>query len=258
MSIDWNGAFKLPLAALVGDRRIPKTMIVRQAQITRREQKTLDKIKRLSHFATVQKSTTRILPFEDDEHDVESVVFLRCEMAGDSAAFAEVAGLLHGCFPNPTVLLMEGASGINVSAALTRKSLAEKGAMVVEEQWSTGALDPEDPDAWGMLGHLALDELPQKDLLTYLREMMWCIRLIRASKELGFYPECAACDKESLIRLLAEAERLGRETTELAQARRDKELSLNEQMRLRVRLKDTEEKRDHAIAEIRELCSGRD
>lgn len=88
--------------------------------------------------------------------------------------------------------------------------------------------------------------------------MMWRIRLVRASRTLGFYPGCGERDKESLIRLLAEVERLGREASELAQTRRDRELSLNEQMRLRVRLKDVESRRDQAVAGIKELCGGRD
>lgn len=258
MSMDWNEIFELPPAALAEGRRIPKTVVARQAELTKREQKTLDKVKRLSHFATVQKSTTRILPFKDDEHDVESIVFLLCEMSGKSAAFSEAAGLLHKCFPNPTVLLMEGSGAIFVSAALTRKSLAEKGAVVVEEQRSTGPLDPNDPQTRAMLEGLSFGELPQEDLLAYLREMMWRIRLVRASRTLGFYPGCGERDKESLIRLLAEVERLGREASELAQTRRDRELSLNEQMRLRVRLKDVESRRDQAVAGIKELCGGRD
>ncbi|RHH73540.1 DUF4391 domain-containing protein [Collinsella sp. AM17-1] len=258
MSIDWNEIFELPAAALAGDRRIPKTEVARQAELTKREQKTLDKVKRLSYFATVQKSTTRILPFKDDEHDVESIVFLLCEMSGKSAAFSEAAGLLHRCFPNPTVLLMEGSGAICFSAALTRKSLSEKGAMVVEEQRSTGSLDPDDPQTRAMLEGLSFGALPQEDLLAYLREMMWRTRLVRASQTLGFYPGCDEKDKEGLLRLLAEVERLGKETSELAQARRDRELSLNEQMRLRVRLKEAESRRDHAVAEIKELCGGRD
>lgn len=257
MSIDWNEIFDLPPAALAGGRRIPKTVVARQAELTKREQKTLDKVGRLSHFATVQKSTTRVLPFKDDEHDVESIVFLLCEMSEKSTAFLEAAGLLHRCFPNPTVLLMESTGAVCISTALTRRSLSEKGAMVVEEQRSTGALDPDDLQTRVMLEGLSFGALPQEDLLAYLREMMWRIRLVRASQMLGFYPGCAERDKKILLQLLAEAERFGMEVSELAQARRNKELSLNEQMKLRVRFKDAESKRDHVVAEIKELCSGR-
>ena len=89
--IDWNGILRLPEAALAGCRRIPKTVLVKQAMLTKTEQKRLDKVARLEHFATVQKSTTRIPPYEDDERNVQSVVFLRCEMTAGTMAVAEVA-----------------------------------------------------------------------------------------------------------------------------------------------------------------------
>ena len=95
MSMEWNEIFELPPAALAEGRRIPKTVVARQAELTKREQKPLDKVKRLSHFATAQKSTTRILPFQDDEHDVASIVFLLRGMSGTRAARAAAAGSLR-------------------------------------------------------------------------------------------------------------------------------------------------------------------
>ena len=91
---DWNDVFCLPDAALAGDRRIPKTVLTRQAQLTKTEQKVLDRVAALTHFATVQKSTTRIAPVQDDEHDIQSVLILRCELSR-GAAYAEVARLVH-------------------------------------------------------------------------------------------------------------------------------------------------------------------
>lgn len=136
--IDWNGILRLPEAALAGCRRIPKTVLVKQAMLTKTEQKRLDKVARLEHFATVQKSTTRIPPYEDDERNVQSVVFLRCEMTAGTMAVAEVAELVHKCFPNPTVLLVEAGGCACISVALTRRSQAEQGATVVDRVESTG------------------------------------------------------------------------------------------------------------------------
>lgn len=153
---------------------------------------------------------------------------------------------------------MEGSSGITVSAALTRKSLAEKGAAVVEEQHHTGVLDPESTNTWSMLEALAFERLPQDNLLVYLREAMWRIRLVKASGALGFYPKCGRRDRERLVELLTETELLSREAAQLALARRDRDLSLNEQMKLRVRLRGMEEQRGLLVAKVKELCGGRD
>ena len=62
MSMRWNDIFQLPDAALAGDKRVPKTMLVAQAALTKHEQKTLDKMRRLEHFATATKATTRPRP----------------------------------------------------------------------------------------------------------------------------------------------------------------------------------------------------
>ncbi|MGN0035072.1 MAG: DUF4391 domain-containing protein, partial [Coriobacteriales bacterium] len=120
--MDWNEILRLPDAALAGYRRIPKTVLTKQAQLTRHEQKVLDKVASIRHFATVQKSTTRILPHVDVERDVQSVIFLHCETTEASKAYGEVAALLHKCFPNPTVILFDGTGVAGVSAALTRNS----------------------------------------------------------------------------------------------------------------------------------------
>ena len=74
--VDWSNILCLPDMALAGSRRIPKTTLVKQAMLTKTEQKRLDKVARLEHFATVQKSTTRIPPYEDGERNVQSIVFL--------------------------------------------------------------------------------------------------------------------------------------------------------------------------------------
>lgn len=162
--VDWNGVLRLPDVVLTGDHRIPKTVLVKQAMLTKTEQKRLDKVARLEHFATVQKSTTRIPPYEDDERNVQSIVFLRCEMAAGTMAVAEVADLVHKCFPNPTVILIEAGCRACVSVALTRKSQAEQGATVIDRIEATGAFDPGRPEYADFLGTLAFERLSQGDL----------------------------------------------------------------------------------------------
>lgn len=120
-----------------------------------------------------------------------------------------------------------------------------------------GTLDADDPQTRATLEGFSFGVLPQENLLTYIREMLWRIRLVRASQTLDFCLGYNEKDKKSLFLLLAEVERLGREASELARARQDRELLLNEQMKLRIRLKNVENKCDHTIAEIKELCSGR-
>lgn len=251
----WNDWLCLPEAALAGERRIPKTVIMRQALLTKTEQKVLDKVAAITHFATVQKSTTYIPPAVDDAHDIQSIVFLRCELAG-SSAYAEVAALLHKCFPNPTVILFGGEGQACISVALTRRSLAEQGATVIDRIESTGALDPCDELYGGLLSSISFDALPQTDLLSYLEGFAGAVALARVAGSLGFFPKCAPQDRERLLALVAEKTALDARIAELRRQRRDKDISLNDSARLRMQIKRLEKDTTNLTSQIKELCHG--
>ena len=258
MSFLLNDIFKLPEAALAGNKRVPKTMLVSQAMLTRHEQKTLDKVRRLEHFATVQKSTTRILPRVDDDYDIQGIIFLHCEMAGGSEAYADVGRLLHKCFPNPTVIVFDGANHMCISASIVRKSLAEKGATVVEDIQSTGLFHASDKAYAPFLKALAFCNLEQADLLCYQRSITWNIQLSRNITALGFFPECIDRNRSRLAELIAENDRLNNEAMEVFHASRDKDISLNDKAKLRMRKKEINTQGDKITKQIKELCCGRD
>lgn len=251
----WNDALCLPDAALAGERRIPKTVLTRQAGLTKTEQKALGRVAALTHFATVQKSTTRIPPTQDEDHDIQSVVFLHCELAGN-AAYAEVARLIHKCFPNPTVILFGGEGEACVSVALTRKSLAEQGATVVDRIEATGAFDPRSELYAGILDALAFDVLPQVDLLSYLEGLAAAVTLSRAVDSLGFYPTCTPQDRERLLALVGEKDELDSVIADLRKQRRDKDVSLNDSACLRMEIKRLEKEAANLTNQIKETCHG--
>lgn len=253
---DWNSIFELPKAALAGNRRIPKTVLVKQASLTKTEQKALDKMSRLEHFATVQKSTTRIPPFVDERRDVQSIVFLHCEM-GDSHAYAEIGRLLHGCFPNPTVILFNGINHLCISVATTRKSLAEKGAVVVDAVESTGHLYTKDEGLKAFYNSLAFGRLPQGNLQAFLEGMAWNVKLSHAVWSVGFFPSCPAHKQAQLKELLDKQEDLNKKiTATIRQRRLDKDLTLNESAKLRMQEKKLSSELDVVVDEMKEICNG--
>lgn len=256
MTMRLNDIFRLPEAALAGDKRIPKTMLVSQAALTKHEQKTLDKVKRVEHFATVQKSTTRIPSCVNDERDIQGIIFLRCEMAGDSEAYADVGKLLHKCFPNPTVIVFDGESHMCISASVTRKSLSEKGAVVVEDVQSTGRFAMGDCQYVAFLETLDFDKLDQRDLLCYVKDIAWNIQLSRSVPMLGFFPTCSEHDRGKLAELISESSRLSKELRDVQIAGKDKDASLNEKAKLCMRGKETKRKIDKIAEEIKEICDG--
>lgn len=258
ITFNWNDVLQLPGSALAGDRRIPKTVLTRQALLTKTEQKILDKTRKLTHFATIQKSTTRIPPHVDESYDIQSILILHCEMA-ESAAYSEVARLLHKCFPNPTVILIDGSKEACISVATTRKSLAEKGAIVVEVAESTGGFYLADKAYKPFLNSLAFSQLSQQDLLAYLNDLTWNVRLSHGIPAVGFYPQCPEQYRDSLSNLLNSFGSLETKINNIVQKRRtDKSLTLNESAYLRIELKQLEKERDVVSREIREICNDRD
>lgn len=257
MSVRWEDILRLPEAAYAGGRRVPKTVLTSRAMLTRHEQRTLDKMSRLEHFATVAKGTTQVLPRVDEEYDIQSVIFLRCEMKGDSQAVAEVARVLHGCFPNPTVILQEAGDGVTISVALTRKSHAERGATVVYDVESTGLFDSGDRRYEPFLESLAFERLPQDDLLSYLEAIASCVRFSQAIVPLGFYPACAPQDRDQLLLLVSEYRRQQAEADALATERRGKDVSPNESARLRIGIREHKQLAADTLAEIKTICEWR-
>ena len=253
MSVEWNDIFRLPPAALVG-RRVPKAALLRNVDLTRLERKTLDKVALIEHWATVQKSTTHIPPHVDAERDIQAVVFLRCELTGRSAAYAELARVIHPCFPNPTVLLFENGGEVCLGCAVTRMSKAERGATVVEDVASTGGFDPDDPLYAALLADLALDRMPQGDLYECVRELSWRLRLGRLAGSLGFYPSCAPAQRARLLELSTERDALVARRSAVAEQRRNRDLTLNETAKLRVEQRNTDKIIEAVIGEIKEIC----
>lgn len=254
MSVEWNGIFRLPSAALAG-RRVPKAALLRNARLTRLEQRALDKVSLIEHWATVQKSSTRIPPHVDEERDIQAVLFLRCELTGRSAAYAELSRVIHPCFPNPTVLLFENGGEVCLSCAVTRMSQAERGATVVEDVTSTGGFDSDDPLYAAFLADLALNRMPQGDLYEYVRELSWLLRLGRLTGSLGFYPSCAPAQRVRLLELSSERDELVARRNAIAEQRRSRDLTLNETAKLRMEQREVEGMAERLLEEINEICS---
>ena len=164
--------------------------------------------------------------------------------------------LVHKCFPNPTVLLVEAGDRACVSVALTRKSQAEQGATVVDRIESTGAFDPCSPEYADFLGALAFGRLPQGDLWEHLLDLSRAVTLSRAIDDLGFYPSCPAQNREKLIVLTSRYDELEASVKRLKERRRSKDITLNESTKLRMEMKE-EERRLRAVAgEIKEIYNG--
>lgn len=254
--MDWAKTLGLPAATLSGDKPVHKTMLVSQGGLTATEQKLLKQFSRLGLYAIVSRQNARIAAVQTDDHDIASVIYLRCELVR-AAGFGELAGVLHKVFPNPVVLLFEEPGGkVGVSASLKRKSLAERGAVVVERTEAARLFDPTEQAYADYLVDIRHASLPQSDLLSYVTAL--CDRTAKAAAiaSIGDYPRCKDADTPQLMALLAHLRDTQGEINVLRSQYRDKEATLAESSRLRMALKKKERERDKLAAEIKGLCHG--
>ena len=252
----WDEVLCLPTASLTGDKPVHKTMLVSQGGLTTTEQKLLKQFSRLGLYATVSRQNARIAAVQSDDHDIASVIYLRCELVR-AAGFGELADVLHKVFPNPVVLLFEEPGGkVGVSVSLKRKSLAERGAVVVERIETARLFDPTERAYADYLADIRHAALPQSDLLAYVSAL--CDRTAKAAAiaSIGQYPRCKDADTSQLMALLAHLRNSQNDINVLRSRYRDKEATLAETSRLRMALKKKEREYDKLAAEIKELCHG--
>lgn len=258
MTMSWNDILKLPEGALAGERRIPKTQLAEQAKLAKASKipmPLLDKLRDIRFFASLNKSNSRILPVKDETYDIESVIFLTCGL-NSTTGIAEALRMVHGCFPNPTVILAEGFAnpGIAVSAVLRRKNLAERGAFVTERIYSSGLFKAENPEYAPYLERLSFATLPQTTLLDYLVALGDRTLLARSVKDLGFYPICEDADVDLLMGHVKTMNALSSKIGELKNARKSKDATLADTTKLRVEMRKLEQQRASVMDEIKEIC----
>ncbi len=258
MTVSWNDILKLPENALAGNKRIPKTQLTEQARLTKasiKSVKLLDKLQDIRFFASLNKSNSRILPVKDDSYDIESIIFLTCGL-NSMMGITEALRAVHGCFPNPTVILAESLAipGVAVSAALRRKNLAEHGIFVTEKVYYSGLFEAENPEYTPYLERLSFATLPQTTLKDYLVALGDRTLLARSVKALDFYPICKDADVDLLMGHVKTLNALTSKINELKDARRSKDATLADTTKLRVEIRKLEQQRESVMDKIREIC----
>lgn len=255
MRIPWNDILKLPETALAGERSVPKAQIVRQGSLTKAQAKMLDGLNDITFFASLGKSNSYIQPVKTDEYDIESIIFL-CIRLRTSAASSETLRVLHDCFPNPTVFLVESADSkqLGLSVAIRRKSLAERGAFVTERVASTGLFNPSKSGYSAFIDQIPYSELPQTTLLDYASALADRCLVASTIRTLGFYPRCKDEDTNTLMQEVRNLRAFESDIAALQSARKTKDVTLAETTKLRVEIKKMESKRDSVMKRIKELC----
>lgn len=255
MSFDWAELLRLPEATMAGGLNIPKTMLVKNGELTKSDQRRLSNVLHLKYAASLKHGNTRIPPVVNGEYDAQSVLILACELKTTASAPAEVMQVIHKVFPNPTVVCAETSDGrIGISVGLKRRSQSEAGEFVVESIRNSSFFSPDDERYEPYLSRIQFPNLSQQDLLSLVRKLASDTERARVIPVLGFYPACGERDTETLMRLVREVSARQVKIEGLRARWRAKGVSLAESAKLRVQMRDMQREIDEYHDEIQRLC----
>ena len=123
---------RFPEASLL-DKRIFKRMVLDHGELTASDKKILSNdVIKLTWKYTLKASTVQVLPYEDDEREYLEVAVVETRLGSRTRA-ARISEMIQRAIPYPVLLVLVDGSGLAVSAAHKRFSLAEKGRIVAEE-----------------------------------------------------------------------------------------------------------------------------
>ena len=122
----------LPEVSLL-DKRIYKRMVLEHGDLTTADKKTLSEdVTKLTWKYTLKADTVQVLPFEDAEREYLEVAVVEAGLSSRKRA-PRIAEMIQRAIPYPVLLIMIEGSGVCVSVAHKRFSLAEKGSIVAED-----------------------------------------------------------------------------------------------------------------------------
>jgi len=120
-----------PEASLL-DKRIFKRMVLEHGELTASDKKPLsDDVTRLTWKYTLKASTVQVLPYEDHEREYREVAVVEVLLASRTRA-ARISEVIQRAIPYPVLLVLVEGSGLALSVAHKRFSLAEKIRIVAE------------------------------------------------------------------------------------------------------------------------------
>ena len=173
----------LPEASLL-DKRIYKRMVLEHGELTAADKKTLSEdVTKLTWKYALKADTVQVLPYEDTEREYLEVAIVEAMLSSRKRA-PRIAEMIQRAIPYPVLLVMVEGSGVCVSVAHKRFSLAEKGSIVAEDFLSSpwcGGPPTEIDEAF--YNALSLRNLSQVDFYALYRSMVQAV-LARACAEL--------------------------------------------------------------------------
>jgi len=239
---------RLPKAALL-DKRIYKRMVLDHGDLTATDKRTLSEdVTKLTWKYTLKADTVQVLPYEDAEREYLEVAVIEAMLQSRKRA-PRIAEMIQRAIPYPVLLILVEGSGVCVSVAHKRFSLAEKGRIVAEEflssSWSEAPLNEVDE---AFFDAMALRNLSRIDFYALYRSLVQAV-LAQACAELTGRFVLKASPVADRRRRLERCNEMRREIGSL-RVTIGKQTRFAEQVELNTQLKELENRLAQTKAEL--------
>lgn len=203
--------------------------------------------------AILNKTTTNILPFINDEFNVSEIMILKIELRSKNN-IKSIKKIFHNVIPNPIVLVLSYRDSIELSLAMKRLNKQDNMKIVVDEIYSSDFINLEDLKDYEskFLEFIKITNLPQINLYELYKSIENHIVATKLFAYVGNYIADSS-NIENALQLIEKYEAINKEIQGYEKNRK-KESNFGRQMEWHVKTKKTEKKLEDIKQKMKELC----
>lgn len=224
--MSWMEALNLPKSCLI-HKRIPLKKLAEHC--TLKQKQLIDQvISSVALIALIDEETSRIRAFVDAYENYQAFFILEITSKRFPLS-SEVYGLLHGMFPNPTILYSIYENRIQLSSALKRINLNNSEQTIVEEVYVSPTLKINE-EFISYIGQINYQRVKVANLKDYYTKYSQIIQLSQIIEDMNQYPSINV-DVDLLQKLVKDIKNI-QDSIHLNEEEYRKEKSLSRRMDL--------------------------
>lgn len=229
--MSWMDALNLPKSCLIY-KRIPLKKLAEHCTL-KQKQLIEQTISSVTLVALIDEETTRVRAYVDAYENYQAFFILEITSKRFPLG-SEVYGLLHGMFPNPTILYSVQEDKIQLSSALKRISLINSEQTIVEEVYISPTLTINE-ELISYISQINYQRVKVTNLKEYYSKYTQIIQLSQIIEDMNQYPSINV-DVELLQKLVRDIKAI-QISINLNEVENRKEKSLARRMDLHMQIK---------------------
>ena len=234
-------------------RKIKKKTFLSSTDLSKSHERVFnEEISRIELSYVLVSSNINIDTYKDEERNYSSVGYIYAEVK-KTEKMDQIARIIHGSFPDPTVIIFASNEKISISTALKRKSKNDFNKVVVEELNTTNWIDLEnlDEDTEKFLNSISLSSLDYTNFFKFYKSMHDSLYLFNNLDITGQFSEDSEIQKRDRAEVVQEINALEKEFDAIVKKLK-KESKMSNRIKLNVEATELRRKIDDLKLLIKE------